>query len=97
MNFDGLTDSVTNLVGSLILLVVLVVAVTKPKIEGVTDLPPPDNTAGAQRPIDPLLEELRVMRDRITELDRDVQRMEGRVPELEVEIQALKDKTMGGC
>ena len=50
-NFDGLTDAVTNLVGSLILLVVLILAVTTPKMAGLTRLPEPENVAAPKRPL----------------------------------------------
>lgn len=40
MNFDGLTDSVTNLVGALILLIVLLIGVTQQAVMA----PPPDAT-----------------------------------------------------
>lgn len=89
VNFDGLTDSVTNLVGSLVLLVVLVVAVTEPKVEGVRDLPVPERQIGAQQPIDPLLEDIRRIRGEIECLDRDIGHMEVRTRELNAEVDAL--------
>lgn len=90
INFDGLTDTVTNLVGSLILLVVLVVAATRPKVQGVAELPVPDNSVGAERAIDPLLDELGRMRTQIESVEGEIQRMEARLPELAEEIQQLK-------
>jgi len=90
INFDGLTDTITNLVGSLILLVVLVIAATRPKVRGLAELPAPDKSVGAERAIDPLLEELSRMRTQIEGVDGEIQRMEARVPELAGEIRQLR-------
>jgi hypothetical protein len=90
VNFDGLTDSVTNLVGSLILLVVLVVAITQPKRLGVSDLPPPDRKIGAQQPIDTLLEGIRLTRDETQDVESDIERYELRLPEIADEINQLR-------
>lgn len=52
LNFDGLTDAVTNLVGTLILLVVLVMALTheaQPHKGGSSSEPPPGPAAGGVR------------------------------------------------
>ena len=90
LNFDGLTDSVTNLVGSLILLVVLVIAVTAPKQIGERTPPPPDNTAGDEQPIDGLLETIRLMRAELSDIEQEVQRIEARIPSIGDEIEELK-------
>lgn len=92
LNFDGLTDAVTNLVGALILLVVLVIAVTGPKQLGVEELPPPENTAGESRAIDQLLARMQQLRVHLTEVERDITTLEARVPDLESEIAALAAK-----
>ena len=90
LNFDGLTDSVTNLVGSLILLVVLVVAVTGPKVAGIEELPPPDNEPGAEQEVDLLLEQIRVLKLEVQTVDRDIQGMEARLPEIAAELDELR-------
>ncbi len=93
LNFDGLIDVVTNLVGSLILLVVLVIAVTKPKQSGIDELPPRENTAGAEKAMDPLLEEIRSLREQLQTEAAGIRQMEERIPELENEIQELQDES----
>lgn len=89
LNFDGLTDSVTNLVGSLILLVGLVIAVTTPKSIGERTPPPPDNRAGEEQPIDGLLETIRQLRAELDQIEQEVQRVETRIPSIAEEIQEL--------
>lgn len=93
LNFDGLTDSVTNLVGSLILLVVLVVAVTSPEIAGVEKPPPPDNDAGAEQPVDMLLERMRAMKVKIDNVDQGIKRIELRLPEIDAEVIELQQQS----
>jgi hypothetical protein len=96
LNFDGLTDSIMNLAGSLILLVVLVFAITKAKESGEEQPPPPDNKAGGELSISPLMESLQSVNSGLTGVEREVQRIEARLPELAADIEELQQKSKPG-
>lgn len=64
LNFDGLTDCITNLVGTLILLVVLVAGLTRPAVSTRPEppRPRPRQHDAADKSIEPLLAELNNLR-----------------------------------
>jgi len=100
MNFDGLTDSITNLVGNLILIVILMYGVTSeitltepPQVAvapGPRQLPPPNATGSKQ--VGDLLLELESLKAAIAEVDRDMSDLEARVPELQSRAEAVLRK-----
>lgn len=90
-NFDGLTDSVTNLVGGLILLVVMVIGATQPKTSGVDHLPAPDNVVGEEQRMDPLLDQISALRTDADNVEQEILRIEARLPEIERELEELKN------
>jgi hypothetical protein len=92
VNFDSLTDVVTNLVGGLILLIIVVIGATTPRISGVRTLPPPDNKAGAEHPIDQLLDRIRAMQDEVQLIEQDIVQVEDELPQLAMELEDLKKK-----
>ena len=72
VNFDGLTDSVTNLVGALILLVVLLVGITT---KAVQDAPTPASVSESQvgqLPVDELLEQVVVLQAHLDNANQQV-------------------------
>lgn len=88
LNFDGLTDSVTNLVGTLILLVVLVMGLSK-KSGGAR----PDPTSDAPRPIEELIGRVESLRAELAAIDREISDIEQvRLPELRKQISDLNSK-----
>ena len=95
LNFDSLTDTITNLCGGLILLVVLVAGVSRSKQSGVTALPPPENKVGAESPMDELIDQIQIMQAEAQQIHHDVQRVESELPQLEDEIEQLRRKSEG--
>jgi hypothetical protein len=88
LNFDGLTDAVTNLVGTLILLVVLVMMLTRES----ASFTPRETAAGAdQQPQSAvsLLERIEVLREQIRQVQREVQTLEDDLPGIQARIAAL--------
>lgn len=86
LNFDGLTDSVTNLVGALILIVVLLIGITQravytpPAASVVTD----SGVDEADRPLDTIAELLRdldALNSETVRIRDGVTSIEQRVPE----------------
>jgi chromosome segregation ATPase len=89
LNFDSLTDTITNLCGGLILLVMLVTGASQPKKEGVTELPPPENKVGSDSRVDQLLNDLHTINAHVEQVEQDTARVEARLPEIEEEIEEL--------
>jgi hypothetical protein len=93
LNFDGLTDAVTNLVGALILLIVLVLGVTKVAGRGATSANQPvprwDSFAPSQtdgpKPVQPLLRQIELLR-------RDIAVTDQQMKELELVMDELRQK-----
>lgn len=104
MNFDGLTDSVTNLVGNLILIVVLMLGLTKEvtrteppqavSVSAPASLPPPIRT-GTRR-VEHLLLQAETLKAAIAQVDRDLGELEKQVPELQGRAEAVLKKARGG-
>jgi TolA-binding protein len=90
LNFDSLTDVVTNLVGGLILLIIMVIGATQPAAIGLTYLPPPENKPGGDRSMDRLLEEIRSSQQTLEQVNQDIRRVEARLPELAGELEELE-------
>lgn len=81
LNFDGLTDAVTNLVGSLLLLVVLVLGMSRPKAA--------DSGAGgasaAQQQLESLRLEIRGLHGQVDALEPQLRQLRERAKALGVE------------
>src|SRR4051812_22628226 len=100
MNFDGLTDSITNLVGNLILIVVLMYGVTSEVTIGeppqavaapaAQRLPPPARTG--TKHVSELLLQIEVLQAGISEVDREMKELEQRVPDLQSRAEAILRK-----
>jgi hypothetical protein len=90
-NFDSLTDTVTNLSGTLILIVVLVLCLTREMLPPRHDDPAPPGVAGG-KPIAPLLTKVEQIKSQIRSVDQDVRKLEARVPELQRRLQELQNK-----
>jgi len=89
-NFNGLTDSITNLTGSLILLVVLVFAVTKPREAGLPEPSISDTTVGAETPIGALLNQIHSLKADVEHVDQQMQQIEARLPDITAEVEMLE-------
>lgn len=88
LNSDGLTDAVTNLTGTLILLVVLMFGITH-AVQPEMELPPPapENTG---KPVGPLLRKIEMLRREIQNVDGQIRGLEQRIPALEQEVERLR-------
>lgn len=95
INFDSLTDTITNLCGGMILLVMLVTFASQPKIAGVKDLPPPENKIGAKSRVDVLLDNIQTLNIATLKVEQQTAEIEARLPELEEEIDQLDRKLQG--
>lgn len=88
INFDGLTDAVTNLAGVLILVVVLILGITSQ-----TDSNPPQETSAAASAeddsLEPLLRRVQMLRLQILAVDEEIRRYEQELPELQRRLDAL--------
>lgn len=94
LNFDGLTDAVTNLTGTLILLVVLIFGITT---EARTPSPPPPPSPPAEKthqgkPIRPLLQKIEILRLQIEQTDQQIRMLGDDLPRLEAQVQELQQK-----
>ena len=84
LNFDGLTDSVTNLVGALLILVALLLGITKEIVEGTR----PSRSDVTQRQLggamstDELLRQVAELRSEIEATDQQIDYAEQRIEEL---------------
>jgi hypothetical protein len=92
LTFDSLTDVITNLVGGLIMLIVLVVGATQAKSGGVPYLPSADNKVGGEQPMDQLLNKIHAMSEEVQQLEKALADSEARLPKIAEEIQELKQK-----
>ncbi len=97
MNFDGLADSVTNLVGALILVLVLVIGITDeagsqppPPPPGI-DVPPVEPFRG-DRPLAALESRVANLRIRLQTSDKDVTHLRSRFGELQEQAKELLDQ-----
>ena len=95
-NFDGLTDCITNLAGSLILLVVIVFALTVPKETGSDQPDFPSNKVGAEVPMQPLVDKIQVLRSDTERLTQKAQQIEESIPKLTAEIEELEELARKG-
>lgn len=91
-NFDGLTDSITNLAGSLVLLVVLVFAVTKPRQAGLEEPSLPEKTVGAETPIEDLVHQIHSLRTEVEEVNGQTEQIEARLPAIAADVEALEKR-----
>lgn len=96
LNFDGLTDSVTNLVGALILLVVLIIGVTREAISQPKEPAPPPKNVGqkdaGERSIRPLERRVVDIETQIKQAEGDIQAMKADISRLRNEVDALLQK-----
>ena len=94
LNFDGLTDSVTNLVGALILLVVLILGVTQEAIS--QPLPTPPKQKGKQsageKPISPLESRIVSLEKQIRKADVDVKTLQDKLQDIDRKFKSLLEE-----
>lgn len=90
LNFDGLTDSVTNLVGAMILLVVLLIGLTK---RAVPDQPPHAANSATQQTdvgeMNQLLLQVESLMVAIQQTDQEIKDLEAEVPQLRAQVETL--------
>jgi len=87
LNFDGLTDAVTNLTGTLILLVVLMLGITR----AVTK----EGSGGYRggKPVDPLLQQVTALEMQINAIDEEISRLQRDLPVWQRRARELLDKS----
>lgn len=88
MNFDGLADSVTNLVGALILVVILVIGVTGEAVSQPTE----KKSGGGTRNIMSLQQQLAAMRTQLTQVDEETNALTKKMETLRSEADQLFDR-----
>lgn len=94
LNFDGLTDSVTNLVGALILLVVLIIGVTREAVSQQKEQPKPktgQRNAG-QKSIKPLQDRVNQMKSQLRDVDNDIEQQKRELRTLREAVDELLKK-----
>ena len=92
ISFDGLTDAVTNLTGTLILLIVLIPGITtesSPKLMGDTE--PPEGI-----PVEPLLKRSVVLKLQIQMVDQQIQELQQSLPDLQKRLEKLQEQAEAG-
>lgn len=93
LNFDGLTDAVTNLTGTLILLVVLIFGITSEATVPEPPPPPPSPETHEGKPIGPLLQKIDRLKLEIQQVDREIQALQDDLPRLQQEVDQLRQQT----
>lgn len=92
-NFDGLTDSVTNLVGALILLVVLLIGVSREAVSQTQPRPQPEPPKpGGDKSIRPILERVNLLKGELAAMDGQIRTFEVRIAEQQQRIDELLAK-----
>jgi hypothetical protein len=93
LNFDGLADSVTNLVGALILLVLLIIGVTREAVSQTTETPPRsqggNENADGEVPLTPLANRAESLRSQLRSAERDIAEIDGNLEQLTQEVDEL--------
>jgi len=93
LNFDGLTDAVTNLTGTLILLVVLIFGITTEARTPAPPPPPPPAPRTRQgKPILPLLQKIEILKLQIEQTDKQIRTLKDDLPRLEAEAEQLQQE-----
>jgi len=87
-NFDSLTDTVTNLTGALILIVVLALGLTghAPTAGSLG----PDGQLSGGKPIAPLLQQVEQLKLQIIAVDAELRALEKLLPQLQKEVKSLQ-------
>jgi hypothetical protein len=91
-NFDSLTDCITNLAGSLILVTLIIFGLTKPKESGGLEPEYRRQSVGGDASMAALLHELDAMRTDLQRIHRDMGDMNGQLPEMTVKLDDLEAK-----
>lgn len=93
LNFDGLADSVTNLVGALILLVVMIIGVSKDAITQ-AETPPSVQSGkeGSDKPTLPLKQRIALLEAEVSHMDASIGQLHGRLEPLKQEVEELLEK-----
>lgn len=96
LSFDGLADSVTNLVGALILLVLLIIGVTR---EAVSQTPePPPQTGDGEADADgnvslsPLTNRAEFLRSQLRTVEQEISDLDGSLEQLRGEVDELLER-----
>jgi TolA-binding protein len=89
-----LTDAVTNLTGTLILLVVLMFGITH-KVQPKIQQPPETSREEKGKPVGPLIRKVEMLKREIQAVDTQIQGLEQRIPALEQEIEQLRTDAGG--
>jgi len=88
-NFDSLTDTVTNLSGTLILLVVLVLGLTRDVIPRTSGPVGRDGGPPKGKSIEPILRQVEEVRLKIRGVDQQIRQLETTIPELKQQLDGL--------
>ncbi|HUG92361.1 MAG TPA: hypothetical protein VML55_16095 [Planctomycetaceae bacterium] len=92
LNFDGLTDSVTNLVGALILLVLLIIGISREALSEDKPPPSPQPPEIGQKSIIPLQHRVTLLQSQVHAVDVEITALDVRMNTLRDEIDELLRK-----
>ena len=95
LNFDGLTDSVTNLVGALVLIVVLLIGVTREAIYSAPTAAevPAEEAAEGPKSVEELFTQVEILREQIRRTDLGIRKNEAQIPKYQAQVQQLVNRS----
>ena len=95
LNFDGLTDSITNLVGALIVLVLILLGImNSPRLLDVPSDKASGDAAAEAESVDDLLQEMQLLQARLAVIDSQMNSVESELPELKQKIVLLSKQAI---
>lgn len=89
-NFDSLTDCITNLAGSLILVTLIVFGLTKPKESGEPGPVYETRNIGGPASMASLVHKLEVMRSDVRQIHRDLDGFGERLPQMVSDLEKIE-------
>ncbi|MCY2987518.1 MAG: hypothetical protein NTY19_06600 [Planctomycetota bacterium] len=89
-NFDSLTDCITNLAGSLILVTLILFGLTKPKESGSTRPEYVRRNIGGEASMAPLVHKLETMRTELEHIHREVESLSSQLPQTVSELEKIE-------
>jgi hypothetical protein len=95
LNFDGLTDSITNLVGALIVLVLILLGImNSPRLLDVQREKAAGEAAAEAESVDDLLQEMQLLQARLALINSQMNAVESELPELKEKIVLLSKQAI---
>jgi hypothetical protein len=92
-NFDSLTDCITNLAGSLILVTLIIFGMTKAKESGAVDPHYKDRKVGGDASIAAVVHTLDVMRNDVQAIRRNLDSMAEQLPQMAADLEKIEKRS----